>query len=144
MFSNVEGVPLGPAHALTGKAGEGRDALRRRLRIGRVHDLVARGIQPQRQLPVLREAPAPAEGPQQIGTDHVCGAGDHFQRAERFLEGTLHHVRAGVFGAHGLRQPALRLVEHVPLVALHGGDFRAAVHAARPPVTVSVLIEVGE
>ena len=43
--------------------------------------------------------------------------------AEHLLERTLDHVAAGVLGAHGRRQPALALVQDVPLITLHGADL---------------------
>ena len=91
----------------------------------------------ERQLPVLGDAGAPTDLAQDVGADHVGGAGDHLHAAQRLLERPLDHVAARVLGPDRLGQPALVLVEDVPLVALHGGDVVLAVGSA-----VADLVEV--
>src|SRR5207249_5471058 len=78
------------------------------------------------ELPVLGDAGSPADLAEKVRADHVSGPRDHLQRADRVLERALDHVAAGVLGPHRLRQPAFGLVQNVPLIALHRGDFLAA------------------
>ena len=132
-------MPLSPSHALSRKTRESGHAFGWRLGPGRVRDLVAARVQLERQLPVLGEACAPSDLAQDVRADHVCGAGHHLQRAHCVLERPLHHVAACVLRAHGLGQPALRLVEHVPLVALDGGDL---ITPARSAIVSAPVIEV--
>ena len=138
-FANVVGVTLGPPHALPRKARERGHAFSRRLRPWRVRNLVAARVQLERQLPVLGEARAPSDLAKDVRADHVRGAGDHLQRAHRVLERPLHHVAACVLGADSLGQPAFRLVEDVPLVALHGGDLVAP---SRRAIDSAPVIEI--
>src|ERR1700674_4822133 len=140
-------MPLTPAHPLAGPPPECRDALGGRLGIWRVDDLVSEGVKPKGQLPVLGQAAAPTEVPQERGPDHVRGPGDHLQRSDELLAWALDHVASGVLGPHALGEPALALVEDVPLVALHGGDFWAGLRGMRAAVAVAIAVgleEVGE
>src|SRR5207245_11558131 len=106
-------------------------AFGRRLGPWRIDHLIAARVELESELPVRGAAGAPTDLRQNVRADHVSRARDHLQRADRVLEGPLDHVAARVFSAHGLGQPALRLVEHVPLVALHGGDLGPALDLAR-------------
>src|SRR5436190_2197810 len=105
--AHVVRMALRPAHPLSRQPPERAYALRRRLGVGRVHDLVTAQMQAQGQLPVLGKAAAPAKLAQDLGADHVGGAGDHLQRADELLEWALDHVAARVLGAHRLGEPAL-------------------------------------
>ena len=129
-LAHVVGVAFRPAHALPGQTPEGAHAFGRRLGPRRVDHLVAPRVELERQLPVLRDAGPPTDLTQDVGADHVSRAGDHLQRADRILERPLDHVAARILGAHRLRQPALRFVEHVPLVALDRRHFCAALDLA--------------
>src|SRR4029077_1464594 len=122
-FVDVVAVTLGPPHALPRQPSKGGDALGWCLRVWRVDDLETPRVEAKGELPVFGEASSPTELPQQTRPNHVGGAGDHLHRAQDLLEGTLHHVAAGVLGAHGGRQPALTLVQDVPLITLHGANF---------------------
>ena len=123
VLADVVRMALGPPHALAGEPRECGDALGGRFRPRRVRHLVAARVKLQRQLPVLGEAGAPSDLAQQVGADHVGGTGHHLQRPDRVLERPLDHVAAGVLGAHRLREPALLLVQNMPLVALNRGDL---------------------
>ena len=130
-------MTLRPTHALARQASERRDTFGGCLRIWGVDDLVALRVEPKGELPVLRETAAPTELPQQTRPDHVGGTGDHLHRAKDLLEGTLDHVTAGILGAHGRRQPALALVEDVPLITLHRADLG---DETRPRVSVGIEV----
>ena len=122
--ANVVRVAFGPAHALTRQATKGADAFRRRLRVRRVNDFVAQCVEPQRQLPVLGQASAPADLAQKPRPDHVGSARDHFQRANELLERALDHVASGVLGSHRLGQPTLAPIQYMPLIALNRRYFQ--------------------
>ena len=130
-LADVVRVPLRPSHPLTGKAREGADAFGRRLSPWRVDHLVSARVELECQLPVLGDAGAPTDVAQDVGANHVSRARDHLQRPDRVLEWTLDHVAAGILGAHRFGQPALRLVQHVPLVALHRRDLGPALDLSR-------------
>ncbi len=139
-------MSFGPTHALASEPRESAYAFGRRLRPGRVRDLVTACVQLERELPVLGEAGAPANFTEEIRPDHVGGASHHLERANGVLEGALDHVAAGVLGPYRLGQPALRFIEHVPLVALYGchafapGDLSMVVPISiAVPVPISVL-----
>src|SRR6202035_3965674 len=74
-LANVVRMAFGPTHALTRKARKRADALGRGLGPRRVHDLVALGIELERELPVFGDARAPADFAQDVRADHVRGAG---------------------------------------------------------------------
>src|SRR2546428_3773737 len=81
---------------------------------------------------------SPSQLSEDVGPDHVGRPRDHLQRAGRLLERALDHVAAGVFGADGLGQPALALVEDVPLVALDRGHLRTQL---RPRLGLALPID---
>src|ERR1700730_13072380 len=119
-------MSLGPSHALARQTCEGAHAFGRSLRPRCVYNLVALDIELQGQLPIFRDAGSPTDLPEDVRADHVGRAGDHLQRADCILGWALDHIAAGVFGPDGLGEPALRLVQDVPLVALHGRDLGPA------------------
>ena len=134
---DVVAVTLCPAHPLAGQTPEGGDAFRRGLRVWRVDDLKTLGVEPEGQLPVFGQAATPAEFLQESGADHVGRARDHLHGAEHLLVGTFHHVAAGILRAHRSGEPALALVQDMPLVALYRADLGKGARSL-----VSVAVEV--
>src|SRR5712692_1272395 len=150
--ADVVAVALGPSHPLACQAAERRRAFRRRLGVWGVDDFEPASIEPEGQLPILREASTPSNLSEDVGPDHVRRSRNHLERADRLLERALDHVAAGIFGADGLGQPALALVEDVPLIALDRGDLQSQLEwllgapilsavAVPVPVPVAVLLE---
>ena len=134
---DVVAVTLRPAHPLARQTPKGGDAFRRGLRVRRVDHLVTLGVEPEGEFPVFGEAAAPAEFLQESGADHIGRARDHLHGAQHLLVGAFHHVAAGIFRADGRSEPALALVQDMPLVALHGADFGEGARCL-----VSVAVEV--